>query len=117
MELRKRLVWLTMASRCGIIRERDPSFKNVKIMNQVIHTKLGEGRRIAIPADMCHDFGLEPGAPVVLESTEAGIVLRPLNVVVSEVQAFFADAAPADVVLSEELSRDRKAEAKRENLD
>jgi bifunctional DNA-binding transcriptional regulator/antitoxin component of YhaV-PrlF toxin-antitoxin module len=84
-------------------------------MNQVIHTKMSDGRRVAIPAEMCKEYGLEPGAPVVLESTDAGIVVRPLDAVIREVQAFFADAAPANVVISEELSRDRKAEAARES--
>ncbi len=34
-----------------------------------------------------------------------------------EVQAFFSDAAPREVVLSDELSRDRRAEAAREDRD
>jgi AbrB family looped-hinge helix DNA binding protein len=83
-------------------------------INHVIHTKIGEGRRVAIPAEMCQQYGLEPGDPVVLEPAESGIVVRPLDVVIREVQAFFADAAPPDVVLSEELIRDRRAEAARE---
>ena len=83
-------------------------------MNQVIHTKMNAGRRVAIPAEMCKEYGLKPGGPIVLESSDAGIVVRPLDVVFREVQAFFADAAPADVILSEELSRDRKAEAARD---
>ena len=41
--------------------------------------------------------------------------MRPLDKVIQEVQAFFADAAPRDVVLSDELSRDRRAEAARED--
>jgi bifunctional DNA-binding transcriptional regulator/antitoxin component of YhaV-PrlF toxin-antitoxin module len=84
-------------------------------MNQVIHTKMSDGRRVAIPAELCKEYGLKPGGPVVLESSEAGIVVRPLDAVMREVQAFFAGAAPDDVILSEELSRDRKAEAAREN--
>jgi bifunctional DNA-binding transcriptional regulator/antitoxin component of YhaV-PrlF toxin-antitoxin module len=83
-------------------------------MNQVIHTKMSDGRRIAIPAEMCKEYGLKPGGPVVLEPSDAGIVVRPRDAVVREVQAFFADAAPAGVILSEELSLDRKAEAARE---
>lgn len=83
-------------------------------MSHVIHTKLGEGRRVAIPAELCQEYGLEPGAPIVLEPSESGIVVRPLDTVVSEVQAFFAGVAPPKVRLSEELSRDRRAEAKRE---
>jgi AbrB family looped-hinge helix DNA binding protein len=84
-------------------------------MTNVIHTKLGEGRRVAIPAELCESFGLEPGDPVVLESSDAGIVVRPLDTVIREVQAFFADAAPKNVLLSEELLRDRREEAKRED--
>jgi bifunctional DNA-binding transcriptional regulator/antitoxin component of YhaV-PrlF toxin-antitoxin module len=76
---------------------------------------MGGGRRIAIPAEMCHRYSLEPGTPVVLEESDSGIVLRPLDEVVREVQAFFASAAPADVVLSEELIKDRRAEAARED--
>ena len=83
-------------------------------MHRVIHTKLGEGRRIAIPSDMCHEHGLEPGKPLVLESTETGIVVRPLDDVVREVQEFFADAGPQKGLLSEELSRDRRTEAARD---
>jgi bifunctional DNA-binding transcriptional regulator/antitoxin component of YhaV-PrlF toxin-antitoxin module len=84
------------------------------VMHRVIHTKLGEGRRVAIPSDMCHEHGLEPGKPLVLESTETGIVVRPLDDVVREVQEFFADAGPKKGLLSEELSRDRRAEAARD---
>lgn len=45
-------------------------------MSNVIHTKLGGGRRVAIPAELCHRYGLEPGDPVVLEPADTGIILR-----------------------------------------
>ena len=83
-------------------------------MGSVIHTKIGEGRRVAIPADLCHQYGLEPGDKVVLEATADGIVLRPLEAVIREVRAFFADIQPAGGLLSEELIRDRREEAERE---
>lgn len=91
------------------------NISNVEHMANVIHTKLGEGRRVAIPAELCQRYGIEPGDPVVLEPTDSGIVMRPLEVVIREVQAYFADLAPADVKLSEELLRDRREEAEREN--
>jgi bifunctional DNA-binding transcriptional regulator/antitoxin component of YhaV-PrlF toxin-antitoxin module len=84
-------------------------------MANIIHTKLGEGRRVAIPAELCQRYGIEPGDPIVLEPTDTGIVMRPLEVVIREVQAYFADLAPPDVKLSEELLRDRREEAEREN--
>jgi bifunctional DNA-binding transcriptional regulator/antitoxin component of YhaV-PrlF toxin-antitoxin module len=86
-------------------------------MENVIHTKLSEGRRVAIPAELCQRYCIEPGGPVVLEPSATGIVMRPLDAVIREVQAFFTDAAPPDVVLSEELIRDRRAETERENRD
>ena len=86
-------------------------------MVNVIHTKLGEGRRVAIPADLCHQYGLEPGDPVVLETSDAGIMVRPLDVVIREVQAYCADFAPKDGLLSDELIRERRQEAERENRD
>ena len=83
-------------------------------MASVIHTKMSEGRRVAVPADLCRQYGIEPGDPVVLEPSASGIIMRPLVAVIGEVQAFFADAAPPEIRLSDELSRDRREEARRE---
>lgn len=83
-------------------------------MTHVIHTTIGQGRRVAIPAELCREHGLEPGSPVVLESTEAGIVLRSLEDVVRDVQAFFAGVIPGGEFLSLELVRDREREAEAE---
>jgi hypothetical protein len=58
---------------------------------------------------------MEPGDPVVLEPSSSGIMMRPLDAVIQEVQAFFADAAPQDVSMSESLIRDRRKEAERES--
>jgi bifunctional DNA-binding transcriptional regulator/antitoxin component of YhaV-PrlF toxin-antitoxin module len=87
------------------------------LMDHVIHTKLSESRRVAIPADLCHQYGIEPGDPVVLEPAESGIVLRPLHAVIRDVQSYFADIAPAGVSLSEELLAERRQEAERESRD
>ena len=105
---------LTLPYIYDIMITSDESTKIVYYMSNVIHAKMGEGWRIAIPAELCRRYGIEPGAPLVLEPSDAGIVVRPLNDVIREVQAFFADAAPPDVVLSDGLSRDRRVEAKRE---
>jgi bifunctional DNA-binding transcriptional regulator/antitoxin component of YhaV-PrlF toxin-antitoxin module len=86
-------------------------------MQNVTHTKMSQGRRIAIPAELCHEYGFEPGSPVVLEPTESGIIVRPLQEVIRDVQAYFADAAPKGVLLSDELLRDRREEVARESRD
>jgi bifunctional DNA-binding transcriptional regulator/antitoxin component of YhaV-PrlF toxin-antitoxin module len=77
----------------------------------VFHTKMSGDRRVAIPAELCHEYGLKPRGTVVLEASEAGIVLRSLDAVISEVQAAFVDVAPPNVLVSEELIRDRREEA------
>lgn len=51
----------------------------------------------------------------MLEPSTSGIVMRPLDAVIREVQAYFADVAPSGVLLLEELLRNRRAEAEREN--
>ena len=81
----------------------------------VIHTTLGPGRRVVIPAEVCRSFGLGPGSPVVIEASEGGVLLRPLDSVLHEVQAFFRDAASADVQLTDEPAGDRRVEAGRES--
>jgi bifunctional DNA-binding transcriptional regulator/antitoxin component of YhaV-PrlF toxin-antitoxin module len=86
-------------------------------MVEVIHTKISESRRVAIPAELCQRYGLVPGDPVVLEPSDAGIMVRPLDAVIRDVQAFFAETAPPEELLSEELIRDRREEAARENRD
>ena len=83
-------------------------------MPHAIHTKMSEGRRVAIPAEFCQRYGIEPGDPVVLEPSDSGIVMRPLDALIREVQAYFAAAAPPGVRLSDELLRDRREEAERE---
>ena len=84
-------------------------------MDHVIHTKLSEGRRVAIPAELCRLYGIEPGDPVVLEPPDSGIVLRPMHAVIREVQAYFVDLAPPGVSLAEELLAERRQEAERED--
>ena len=86
-------------------------------MQNAIHTKIGPGRRVVIPAGLCHDYGFAPGTPVVLEPTEQGIVVRPFGDVARDVQAYFAGTAPKGVRLSDELLRDRRDEVAREDRD
>lgn len=86
-------------------------------MQSVIHTKIGPSRRIAIPASLCQEYGFAPGTPVVLEPTDHGIIVRRVDEVFRDVQAYFAGTAPKGVRLSDELLRDRRQEAAGETGD
>lgn len=105
---------LTITSITVILLGDTTSFPKSNNMSHVTHAKLSEGRRVAIPAEMCRQYGLKPGAEVVLEPAHSGIMLRPLEAVTHEVQDYFSAAAPPEVRLSEELSKDRRKEAERE---
>ena len=84
-------------------------------MRHVIHGKLGEGRQVAIPAELCQRYGLRPGDQIVLETSDDGIMVRPLNTIIREMQAFCADFIPKDGgYLSDELIRERQDEAVRQ---
>lgn len=56
------------------------------------HVKLGEDGRLVIPAVIRKSAGLRIGDTLVIESDGDSLLVRPLDAVVREVQAFFADA-------------------------
>jgi AbrB family looped-hinge helix DNA binding protein len=84
-------------------------------MPHVIHTKLGKGRRVVIPAEACQRFNLEPGDSIVVYVEDDQIIVKPLSKLVTEVQAFFKGFPQGAKSWSEELIDDRGAEAAREN--
>ena len=84
-------------------------------MDRVYHTKLGEGRRVAIPAEVCEEFGLQPGAPLAIKVHEDSLQLVPYEQIIREVQAAFAPYKQPGVSVVDELIRERREEAAREN--
>jgi len=84
-------------------------------MDDVFHTRLGGGRRVAIPAQMCQKLGLHPGDPVAIELRDDGVHLVPYSQVIREVQKAFAPYKKPGVSVVDELIRERREEAAREN--
>lgn len=83
-------------------------------MDHVYHTKLGEGRRIAIPAEVCKQMGLQTGAPLTITIEGDGLHVVPYEQIVREVQAAFAPYRKPGVSVVDELIRERREEAARE---
>lgn len=83
-------------------------------MDHVYHTKLGEGRRIAIPAEVCEQLGLRPGAPLAITIEADGLHVVPYEQIIREVQAAFAPYRPPGGSAVDELIRERREEAARE---
>ncbi len=84
-------------------------------MDHVFHAKLGEGRRVAIPAEVCQKIGLHPGDPVTIEIHEDGLHLVPYLQIIREVQKAFAPYKKPGVSVVDELIRERREEAARDN--
>ena len=76
--------------------------------------KLAEGGRLVIPAEFRRRLGLNPGDNVVLDLRDGELRVRSLRRAIERAQTLVSQFVPEDVSLSEELIRDRRAEAARE---
>jgi len=77
-------------------------------------TRITDGGRLVIPAEFRRKLGLNPGDSVVIDIADGELRVRSLRAAVQRAQALVRRYIPAGVSLSEELIRDRRAEAKRE---
>jgi len=80
----------------------------------VHRTRITEGGRVVIPAEFRRELGLNPGDSVVIDIADGELRIRSLRAAVQRAQALVRRYVPADVNLSDELLRDRRAEAERE---
>jgi AbrB family looped-hinge helix DNA binding protein len=76
--------------------------------------RITEGGRLVIPAEFRRKLGLNPGDSVVIDIADGELRVRSLRAAVQRAQALVRRYIPAGVSLSEELIRDRRAEAKRD---
>ena len=84
-------------------------------MSTIYHTKLGEGRRVSIPAEACLQLGIHPGDPVSLEFRDGHLQIIPYERIIREIQAEFASFRQPGESVVDELIRERRAEAERED--
>jgi AbrB family looped-hinge helix DNA binding protein len=84
-------------------------------MADYYRSKVAEAGRVVIPAELRKQYGIEDGGEVVFRKEEDGIRLMSAQQAIRQVQDYFASLAPPDVRLSEELLRDRREEAARED--
>ncbi len=78
------------------------------------HLKVDSAGRVVLPAEFRQRSGITPGDQLVAEDDGASIHIKTYDQVLKEVQAFFKGIAPPGVVMSEELIKERRAEAARE---
>lgn len=78
------------------------------------HVRMAANGRLVIPAEIRAALGMEGGGAFVAEIEGGAVRLRPLRDVVAEVQAEVRRYVPANVLLSDELIRERRREAELE---
>jgi AbrB family looped-hinge helix DNA binding protein len=81
---------------------------------QVYRLKVDSSGRIVLPAEARARNGIAEGDTVTVVEDDHGIHIKTREQIKTEVQAYFADLAPPDVLLSEEILNDSRAEHERD---
>jgi AbrB family looped-hinge helix DNA binding protein len=78
------------------------------------HVRIAQGGRVVIPAEFRKALGVEVGDDMVIELTNGELRLRSFDAALKRVQEIVRRYVPEDVSLADELIRERRAEAARE---
>ena len=84
-------------------------------MTDFIRSKVADAGRVVIPAEFRKALGLKEGDEVVVSQDDHGLRITPLRDAIRRAQDYFAALAPLEVRLSDELLRDRRDEAARDD--
>jgi AbrB family looped-hinge helix DNA binding protein len=82
-------------------------------MEQVSRGKVHAGR-VVLPAELRKAFGIEDGAEVIFSRTEHGIEIRTIDEAIRQAQELCAKYIKPGVSMVDELIRERREEAARE---
>jgi AbrB family looped-hinge helix DNA binding protein len=75
---------------------------------------MADAGRVVIPAGVRKALGLKEGAELIVKVDRSTIHLTPLVEAYAAAKRFFASLAPASVLMSEEIVRERRLEAEKE---
>jgi AbrB family looped-hinge helix DNA binding protein len=79
------------------------------------HVRIGPGGRVVIPAEFRKALGLEIGDDMVMELANGELRLRSFDADLKRVQEIVRQYVPEGVSLADELIRERREEAARED--
>jgi len=82
--------------------------------NRVYRSKVDSSGRIVLPADVRLRQHIQTGDQVVIIEGNDGLQVKTHDQTIREARDIFAKLAPPDVLLSGELIRERREEAKHE---
>jgi AbrB family looped-hinge helix DNA binding protein len=72
-------------------------------------TRIADGGRVVIPADMRRELGLQSGSEVILDVTNGELRIRTLARVIERAQELVRRYVPDDARLADALIQDRRA--------
>ena len=78
------------------------------------HVRIAPGGRVVIPAEFRKSLGVEIGDDMVMELTNGELRLRSFDAALKRVQEIVRKYVPEGVSLADELIRERREEAARE---
>jgi bifunctional DNA-binding transcriptional regulator/antitoxin component of YhaV-PrlF toxin-antitoxin module len=81
---------------------------------QIYRLKVDSSGRVALPIDARNRHHIAHGDTVVIVDDKRGLHIKTHAQILAEAQAYFATLAPPDVLLSQELLNDRRAEHERD---
>jgi AbrB family looped-hinge helix DNA binding protein len=81
---------------------------------QIYRVKVDSSGRIVLPAEVRERNHIAVGDTVVVMEDSHGFHIRTREQTLADAQAYFAKLAPASVLLSEEILKDRRSESERD---
>jgi AbrB family looped-hinge helix DNA binding protein len=84
------------------------------VERQTYHLKVDASGRIVLPAEARVRNNIAEGDTVTVVADETGLHVKTREQLLAEAQAYFASFVPRDVLLSEEILQDRRAEFERD---
>jgi AbrB family looped-hinge helix DNA binding protein len=81
---------------------------------QIYRLKVDASGRIALPSESRERHRIASGDTLIVVDDSLGLRVKTQDEVLAEAQAYFAGLAPSDVLLSDEINNDRRAEHERD---
>ena len=82
--------------------------------SRVWHVTIDASGRVNLPAEVRRELEAESGTTLQWCKDEHGLRLQTFEEAITELQDYYSDLAPAEVVVTEQLFAERRADAARE---
>ena len=79
--------------------------------SQTFHVRIGDGRRVVFPSELCRSMSVGIGDTVVVRVEDDRATLSSVERTIDRFQSLVAKRVPPDVSLVDELLADREAAA------